>query len=113
MTLNIGPFSTQWASEIGILNKSWPILITTFQRVPPGTNGGISELGMLASFAGGATMGLSAAVTLALEQHCHGFAYEIVLLGAAAGLVGSLVRCHNLRITSYFVAHSLYTEFTN
>ncbi|KAJ2964826.1 hypothetical protein NQZ79_g381 [Umbelopsis isabellina] len=80
-----------WASEIGILNKSWPILITTFQRVPPGTNGGISELGMLASFAGGATMGLSAAVTLALEQHCHGFAYEIVLLGAAAGLVGSLI----------------------
>ncbi|KAM3581396.1 hypothetical protein VKS41_006221 [Umbelopsis sp. WA50703] len=80
-----------WASEIGILNKSWPILITTFQRVPPGTNGGISQLGLLASFAGGAAIGLSAAITLALEQRCHGFPYEIVLIGAAAGLVGSLI----------------------
>ncbi|KAG2187262.1 hypothetical protein INT44_004947 [Umbelopsis vinacea] len=80
-----------WASEIGILNKTWPVLITTFKRVPPGTNGGISQLGLLASFGGGATMGLAAAITLALEQRCHGFAYEIMLVGAAAGLVGSLI----------------------
>lgn len=111
MTLNIGPFPTQWASEIGILNKSWPILITTLQRVPPGTNGGISELGMLASFAGGAAMGLAAALTLALEQSCHGFAYEIVLLGAAAGLVGSLVRCHNRATHHFCCAQPLYQMY--
>lgn len=88
----------QWASEIGILNESWPILITTFKRVPPGTNGGVSQLGLLASFGGGATIGLSAAITLALEQPCHGFAYEILFVGAAAGLIGSLVMVSQSRV---------------
>lgn len=99
---------TQWASEIGILNNSWPILITTFERVPPGTNGGISPLGLLASLVGGVAIGLSAAITLALEQPCHGFAYEIVLAGAAAGLIGSLVNGVTIMRRSRTVPYLIY-----
>ena len=43
-----------WASEIGILSKSKPRLITTFNYCTPGISGGITLLGTLAGFAGSA-----------------------------------------------------------
>ncbi|KAI9485223.1 MAG: integral membrane protein DUF92-domain-containing protein [Benjaminiella poitrasii] len=95
-----------WASELGILNKEWPILITRMNKVPPGTNGGVSRLGLAASLAGGALVGLSGALTLAFEQPCHGFAWELIILGSFAGLGGSLVDS----LLGATVQQSLYSE---
>lgn len=85
------------ASELGILSKSPPILITTLKPVPPGTNGGLSILGTVASLAGGFVMGLTLAITLAIENTAcrRDWVTELVpllLWGTVAGGLGSLVR---------------------
>lgn len=83
------------ASELGILSKSPPRLITTGKVVPPGTNGGVSVAGTLASVAGGLIMGLTLSVTLFIESSaCRQDVISLIQLmgwGALAGLLGSLV----------------------
>ncbi|KAI9302850.1 integral membrane protein DUF92-domain-containing protein [Cunninghamella echinulata] len=80
-----------WASELGILNKSDPFLITTGKRVQPGVNGAVSPLGLAASLGGGITIGIVSALSLLVDQRCSGFAWDLVVLGSLAGLGGSLV----------------------
>ena len=55
-----------WASELGTVinisldSKQEPILITQpWRHVPKGTNGGVSLVGLIASFAGGLVVGLA------------------------------------------------------
>jgi uncharacterized protein (TIGR00297 family) len=47
-----------WATEIGVLNPKPPRLITNWKIVEPGTSGGISLLGTLATIGGAVTVGL-------------------------------------------------------
>ncbi|KAI0093824.1 integral membrane protein DUF92-domain-containing protein [Irpex rosettiformis] len=84
------------ASELGILSKSRPRLVTTLQTVPPGTNGGMSTLGTLASAAGGVIIGLTILLSLLVESsRCRAewfnIASTLVGWGAFAGLLGSLL----------------------
>jgi uncharacterized protein (TIGR00297 family) len=57
-----------WAVEIGILSKSDPVLITTSKRVPPGTSGGISALGTLATVGGALFIGLMTWTIISIDS---------------------------------------------
>ena len=82
-----------WSSELGILSKSPPFLITTFKAVPPGTNGAVSILGLLAAIGGGATIGLGTAFGLPLCSKQDIMLQRVVIIcwSAFMGLVGSTV----------------------
>jgi uncharacterized protein (TIGR00297 family) len=77
-----------WATEIGVLNPHPPRLVTTWRIVEPGTSGGITVVGTLASAAGALTIGLAVAVVASIE----GGVVLLWLLPAAllGGVAGSL-----------------------
>ncbi|TFK85704.1 hypothetical protein K466DRAFT_525421 [Polyporus arcularius HHB13444] len=84
------------ASELGILSRSRPILITTLKPVPPGTNGAMSVMGTVSSLAGGLLMGLTIAASLVWQSTaCRAQWLDIVsslaLWGTFAGGLGSLI----------------------
>jgi len=86
-----------WASELGtVLAKADPFLITTLQRVPKGTNGGVTPAGLAASLAGGLLVGLAYYLGIAMAASRADLAaappqLTIVLVGGAGGLLGSLL----------------------
>lgn len=85
------------SSEIGVLSKKDPVMVTTLKKVPPGTNGGMSVLGttsaLLASFilalAGWFLFGVSV-VPIALAGFFGHFADSVFgALVENRGLVGN------------------------
>lgn len=86
-----------WASEFGtVIGSSDPFLIISGKRVPRGTNGGVSWVGLLASTFGGLIVGLfhhlailysvdTAVLQLAAPQ------WPVIIIGGIGGLFGSIV----------------------
>jgi uncharacterized protein (TIGR00297 family) len=77
-----------WATEIGVLSSRPPRLVTNWRVVEPGTSGGITLVGTLASAAGALTIGLAASLVAVVERG----AWLPWLLPAAllGGIAGSL-----------------------
>lgn len=82
-----------WASEVGILSKEQPRLVTTLflREVPHGTNGGMSILGTVASGLGGAFIGL-VHICFRYDNEFYSLTdnLAVVVFAASCGIVGSL-----------------------
>lgn len=78
-----------FSSEIGILDDNWPLLITTLSKVPPGTNGGVTLLGLLAGLMGASIIGATSALFVPTQSLWT----KVGLLGVSvmAGLCGTLL----------------------
>ncbi|XP_041936307.1 transmembrane protein 19 [Alosa sapidissima] len=82
-----------WASEVGpVLSQTKPRLITTWKEVPTGTNGGVTPVGLVASFLGGLTVGASYFISQILfvsDLHLAVPQWPVIVYGGVAGLLGS------------------------
>ena len=72
-----------WATEIGTLSRSTPRSILTGRPVPPGASGGVTALGLMASFAGAAFVASAASLC--------GWGREAVNAAVIGGVAGSLL----------------------
>ncbi|NMB86783.1 MAG: DUF92 domain-containing protein [Chloroflexi bacterium] len=76
-----------WGTELGVLSRTSPVLITTGRPVERGTSGGISLAGTLAALGGG----LFIALLALLFDPAPGLAWGVLPVVGLAGLLGSLV----------------------
>ncbi|XP_036376414.1 transmembrane protein 19-like [Megalops cyprinoides] len=97
-----------WASELGpVLSETPPRLVTSWKEVPVGTNGGVTPVGLAASLLGGMTVGVAYYFTqllFARDLDLAGPQWPIIVYGAAAGLLGSL-------LDSYLGANMQYSGY--
>eukprot|EP00092_Neocalanus_flemingeri_P094984 GFUD01120822.1.p1 GENE.GFUD01120822.1~~GFUD01120822.1.p1 ORF type:complete len:333 (-),score=74.41 GFUD01120822.1:67-1065(-) len=86
-----------WASELGtVLARGDPFLITTFQKVPRGTNGGVTPVGLLSSFVGGLVIGVAYFVGVlmsaaSMDMEVAPNQILVILVGGLGGFGGSLL----------------------
>lgn len=87
-----------WATELGVLNKTPPRLITTGQTVEVGASGGVSLGGTAAALAGSLLIALVAFIAIRLDPNLQSLIsnsplllFIIALSGLAASLFDSLL----------------------
>ena len=88
-----GANADTWATELGVLSRQEPFLLSTFKHVPKGTSGGVSLAGTAAALAGSALVG-TAAVLCAQAGWAPISTMPLwgqFLLITVAGLIGSIV----------------------
>ncbi len=83
-----------WATELGILQKSRPRLITNWRSVPIGTSGAVSGKGLVIALAGAALIGVSCVAFLHFTNSYSNAplnsSLPIIIITALAGLGGAL-----------------------
>lgn len=75
-----------WATELGVLSSAQPRLLTTGQTVEPGTSGGITPLGSLASALGACFLGCAFWCARGLRRSLA----ALPLIALISGLAGSI-----------------------
>ncbi len=70
------------SAEIGVLSRMQPRLITTLEKVPPGTHGGISVLGEVVGLGGTIIIGVAAWLLGLMSLHVALF---VAIVGGAIG----------------------------
>ncbi|HEX4716551.1 MAG TPA: DUF92 domain-containing protein [Ktedonobacteraceae bacterium] len=80
-----------WATEIGVLSPHQPRLLTTGQPVAPGTSGGITLSGSIASALGAFTLGLVSWATQSLRKSRASLPFVALLSGLTGSLCDSLL----------------------
>lgn len=78
------------ASELGMLSKESPRLITSGRRVPAGTNGAVTVVGFVVSAIGGGIIGSSFAAMDFLSGLMVDFG-TLTLFGVISGVLGSAI----------------------
>ncbi|HEX9101815.1 MAG TPA: DUF92 domain-containing protein [Polyangia bacterium] len=73
-----------WATELGILSPGEPRSIVSLRRVPRGSSGAVSALGLAATVAGAFAVGLAAA-------SASGRPLRVLFVAVVAGTAGALV----------------------
>ncbi len=79
-----------FASEVGVLSKQPPRLITSLKEVKPGTNGGVSALGTIAAFSASCLMGIITIVLFPINLSIT-FVLFAVIIGPLGCMVDSLL----------------------
>lgn len=84
-----------WATEVGILSRVPPRLITTGEVMTPGASGGVTRLGIWASVAGALLIGTVATALSQIVSLLRGTGWSLQaaslpLVAVAGGLAGSL-----------------------
>jgi uncharacterized protein (TIGR00297 family) len=74
-----------FSSELGILSKSPPRLITTLRTVPPGTNGGVTLAGLIAGALGSYCIALTSTVLLPFCPASSGPVGRVLMEGENRG----------------------------
>lgn len=101
-----GSTADTWASEIGILSTEAPRSLLTGKKMPPGKSGGVTRLGLLASFLGAAFIS-ALAVILNTPVSTADF-IKLTLLGVSCSIIDSLL---GLSIQEVYVELATGKEF--
>jgi uncharacterized protein (TIGR00297 family) len=80
-----------WATEVGVLSPHQPRLLTTLQPVAPGTSGGITPLGSVASALGALTLGLIFRASQGFRKPLTALPLFSLLSGMAGSFFDSLL----------------------
>jgi uncharacterized membrane protein len=84
--------SDTWATEIGVFSRTPPRSVKNFQRVPPGTSGGITPLGLTGALAGALVIALSGWLMSPGQISIIGLTFWIIVIaGFMASLADSLL----------------------